>query len=473
MSLRRLALLMITISTIGVVGSASAGNYVVYLHGRSMNGWPSNALLGAPAGWSHITMSYDGSASLANSSVRTGITDTIAAYCGGGNQCVVVCYSAGCARMLDAYKVLKDQGRYPANILWSEAAGSAAGGSELATLSTKWWVKLLAKIFNLDAAAPIDYDIQPNVMRNGAYANIQNQATTPVYHLAGSKNICIKLKILFIRIKLCSNGRFPGNYGDGAVPVHSAAGYADSGAHANMQDGSAKYVFRAYEQTPLYAVDHVGILGPLVSAGSLRLAVNKNATCNNLPDVDPAIPDASIIYDDGDGAFTEESSPLRMVALCGNDLWNGGPPLYATCFSTAGCCTDFSSGSAGGCTCGETLCQQAKVAYRSYYTGSGCTGIEYSDSTYANSFVSFDGIGMVGETTTSVWVGWARSSSDGRCQTLVEKITYGGSCPEYHATQKLLASARKIYRSPSAPPPPAGAGPDLIVKSTTRTGQCP
>jgi hypothetical protein len=56
--------------------------------------------------------------------------------------------------MLDAYKLLKDQGRYPANILWSEAAASAAGGSELAAFSTKWWVKLLAKIFNLEEVAP-------------------------------------------------------------------------------------------------------------------------------------------------------------------------------------------------------------------------------------------------------------------------------------------------------------------------------
>jgi hypothetical protein len=472
MSLRRLMILIIAISTIGVIGSASAGNYIVYLHGRSMNGWPSNALLGAPSGWSHVTMSYNGSASLADGSVRGSVTDTIATYCGGSNQCVVVCYSAGCARMFDAYKVLKDQGRYPANILWSEAAGSAAGGSELATYATKWWVKLLAKIFNFDSAAPIDYDIQPNVMRFGTYANIQNQATTPVYHLAGSRNICVTLKILFIKVKLCGNGRFPGNHGDGAVPVHSAAGYADAGAHASSQDGGAKYVFRAYEQTPLYPVDHVGILGPLVSAASLRLAVNKNATCNNAPDVDPAIPDASIIYDDGDGAFAEESSPLAMVALCGDDLWNGTPPLYSTCFSTAGCCTDFSSGSAGGCRCGETLCRQAKVAYRSYYANAGCTGTEYADGTSTSGFVSYDGVGMVGENTASVWVGYARTF-DGRCNQLLEKVTWGGHCPEYHGTQKLLSAARVVYRPAGAPPPPTDEGPGLVIKSTSRTGQCP
>lgn len=475
MSLRRLILLTVIVSAISALGTApaEAGNYIVYLHGRSMNGWPGNALLGAPAGWTHVTMNYDGSASLANGSVRGPITDTIAAHCGSGNQCIVVCYSAGCARMLDAFRVLKDQGRYPANILWSQAAASAAGGSELASFSTKWWVKLLAKIFNLDAAAPIDNDIQPNVMRFGAHASIQNQATTPVYHLAGSRNICIKLKILFISIKLCGNSRFPGDLGDGVVPVHSAGGYADAGAHASTNDGSAKYLFRAYEQTPLYPVDHNGILGPLVTAGSLRLAVGKTPNCPNLPAVDATIPDASIIFDDGDGAFTEESSPLRMVALCGNDLWNGSPPLYATCFSAAGCCSDFSSGSAGGCTCGETLCRQSKIARRSYYTGTGCTGTEYAESTGLNDFVSFDGLGMVGEATASVITRSARNWSDGRCQVLLRRVQYAG-CFEDFATTKTLTAARRVYRPAGAPPPPSGTGPGLVVVSENRpTHQCP
>jgi hypothetical protein len=367
MSLRRRLIPLVVFGALwaGLLGasdSAQAGNYIIYLHGRSMNGWPSNALLGATVGWSHVTMSYNGSASLGDPSIRANIANTIDAYCGVGNQCVVVCYSAGCARMLDAYKLLRDQGKSPA-ILWSEAAGSGAGGSELAVTATKWWVKLLAKIFNLEQAAPIDYDIQPNIMRYGAYAGIQNQASSPVYHLAGSQNICITLKILwFIRVKLCANSQFPGGQGDGVVPVHSAGGYADTGAHYSTNDGGAKYVFRAYEQTPLFAVDHLGILGPMVSAGSLRLAVGKVSTCPSMPGVNPAIPDASIIYDDGDGAFTEESSPLNMLVLCGNNMWNGSAPLYATCLGVNQCCSSFSTGSAGGCLCGETLCRQAKVA---------------------------------------------------------------------------------------------------------------
>jgi hypothetical protein len=459
----------------GSIRTSHAGNYIVYLHGRSMNGWPGNALLGAPSGWSHVPMNFNGSASLGDSTIRNNIANTLATYCGTGNQCVVVCYSAGCARMLDAYKLLKDQVRYPANILWSQAAGSAAGGSELAVYSTKWWVKLLAKIFNLDGTAAIDYDIQPNTMRNGAYANIQNQATTPVYHLAGSQDICVTLRILFfIRVKLCGNSRFPGGYGDGVSPVHSAGGYADAGAHGNTNDGSAKYLFRAYEQTPLYPTDHRGIFGPLVSAGSLRLAVGKIANCPGMPAVNPSLPDASIIYDDGDGAFTEESSPLNMLTLCGNNLWNGSAPLYATCYSTSGCCSSFSSGSAGGCTCGETLCRQSKIARTSFFTGDGCIGTEYSETFGLNDFVSHDGLGMVGEATTSVTVRSARTWPDSTCRSLVHATTWSGTCLETYPTTKTLSGARRVYRPAGAPPPPTGYGGEWIVSSTDHPNSyCP
>lgn len=476
MSRGRIALLALFIAGTLLYGvrNAEAGNYIVYLHGRSMSGWPSAALMGAPAGWSHVTLGYNGSASLGNTTVRNSVVSTIDTYCRGANQCVVVCYSAGCARMLDAYRVLKDQGK-TLNVLWSQAAASAAGGSELAVYSTKWWVKLLAKIFNFEETAPIDYDLQPNVMRNGAYAAVQTAASSPVYHQAGSKNICQTLKILFfIRIKLCGNSRLPGGFGDGAVPVHSAGGYADSGAHASTNDGSAKYVWRAYEQTPLYPVDHTGIFGPLVVAGSLRLAINKNVNCPNMPEVAGSIPDANIVYDDGDGAFTEESSPMSMLTFCGESLWNGAPPLYATCYSAAGCCTSFSSGSAGGCLCGEGLCRQAKVARQSFYTGDNCTGTEYSETFGLNDFVSFDGLGMVGESATSVVVRSARSWPDGRCQELLRVVTWSGGCPEYYSTTKTLSAARRVYRPAGAPPPPAGVAPGLVVASRDNPGSyCP
>jgi hypothetical protein len=185
-----------------------------------------------------------------------------------------------------------------------------------------------------------------------------------------------------------------------------------------------------------------------------------------MPAVDTGLPDASIIYDDGDGAFAEESSPLSLLILCGESVWNGGPALYATCYSTAGCCTSFSTGSAGGCTCGETLCRRSNIAYRSYYTNADCTGTEYAESSGYNSFVSWDGLGMVGESTAQVVVRSARTVPDGKCRRLVRRVTYSGNCPEELATTKTIGAARAVYRPAGAPPPPAGYGSSLVVSAT-------
>ena len=247
--------------------------------------------------------------------------------------------------------------------------------------------------------------------------------------------------------------------------MHSAGGYADTASHANTNDGGPKYVFRAYEQTPLYAADHFSILSPLVSAASLRLAIGKNVTCDPMPGVNLSMPDASIIYDDADGTFTEESSPLAVLAMCGNNVWNGAPPLYATCYSAAGCCTSFSDGSAGGCTCGETLCKQPEVTTRSYYIGAGCTGTEYANGSVSGGYYSYDGLGMVGQATASVRVSSARTGIEGRCQELVHLTTWRGGCPEYSSTTKFLAQGRRIYRPAGAPPPPSGSGGQLVVSS--------
>ena len=48
------------------LGEANAANYVIYLHGRSMNSWPGKAYLGIPSSWSHAPISYNGSARLLN-----------------------------------------------------------------------------------------------------------------------------------------------------------------------------------------------------------------------------------------------------------------------------------------------------------------------------------------------------------------------------------------------------------------------
>ncbi len=280
--------------------------------------------------------------------------------------------------------------------------------------------------------------------------------------------MCISQSILgLFKIKLCGNRTMPGANGDGLVPIHSSAGYADTGSHSNHNDGSAKYVFRAYEQTPTYPFDHLGMLSPLVSAGSLRLAVSKSASCANRPAVDAALPDASIIYDDADGAVTQESSPLNTLVLCGNSLWTGQPPVYGTCLSTAGCCTAFSNGNAGGCACGETLCKQAQFATRSYYTTNDCSGTEYSSSTGPSDFESYDGLGMAGSTTKSIVARSARRGSDGRCELLLKTVCYGhlGNCCENLPWTSSLSSVRVVYRPTGSQLPPSGGGPGIVVTS--------
>jgi hypothetical protein len=471
---------------------ALAAKTIVYIHGRSMNFWPSAALMGHDSSWGVVNPSFNGSSRLNDASARFAVKNAIANACTGGNVCVVACYSAGCARTLLALDDLRAVGTPATGVQWLEAAGSAAGGSPLSDISTNGAVRLLTKLFisGAPSSAPIDQDLGVGTMR-GTYGFIQNAAPGPVYHLAGSGNICNRLKIkawvsiglsaasyfvvgpvgwvlsalgsLFgsASVKVCGNSYFPGNYGDGAVPVHSAAGYSDTGAHATHCDGdctSSKYVFRAYEQVPLFPQDHRSILAPLVQYGSVRMAVPTNATCANHPNGSATDPDASIVYQDADGALAEESKPLYLLQLCGNDVWNGEATEYSTCFGTSGCCSNFSSGTTDGCSCGEGLCVQSKYATRSYFTGTACDGVEYSDGAGGADYRSWDGAGMVGQATTSVVIRSIRNSS-GTCQQTVRKVTHRNSCPEYYGTTLTLAAARKVYRSGIA-----GYSPDPNVR---------
>lgn len=490
---------------------AAAAKYIVYVHGRSMSGWPVNGRLGASAEWTHIDMTFNGSARLADASVRQAVRSTIAAYC-TSTDCVVACYSAGCARTLLAFEDLRAMGTPASRVLWVQATASAAGGSELAALSTNNGIRLIAKIFGVDVPSEsIDKDLDPGTMR-GTFGFMQNGAPAPVYHLAGSKNICRKVKIggiiggiiaggvsrflgygmfspqgliigaigrvlgnlLFgsAKIKLCGNSSFPGGHGDGAVPVHSAAGYADTGSHGNHADGGPKYVFRAYEQVPLFDYDHTGMFAPFVYLGSIRLAVPRTATCPNLPPAEELSP-ASIVYEDADGAPATESPPLMALQICGNDVWNGiDNPLYATCYGTDGCCDNFSTGNTGACTCGEALCIQARSEYRSYFTGVGCSGTEYAPT----NLTTWDGTGMVGNVSTTVTVQSARIG-DGTCKPLVHKTTYRGGCPEFNQTSMSLTGAHRVYR-PGIPgyavdAQATGLRNGIVVTSNNYIASCP
>ena len=200
--------------------------------------------------------------------------------------------------------------------------------------------------------------------------------------------------------------RDPGSLGDGAVPVHSAAGYADAGAHGDHADGAAKYVFRAYEQVPLFAQDHVGIFRPGIQLGSLRVAVASAPATQCIDAVntaDTGESPASIVYEDADAATgsLSEVASIALLQICGNDMFatSGEQPMYATCYGQGGCCDNFSTGTTSGCTCGEAVCTQASREYRSYFTGTECSGYEYAVNDW-----SWDGQGMVGATPVAVTI---------------------------------------------------------------------
>jgi hypothetical protein len=113
---------------------ASAANYVVYLQGRSMNAWPNQALLAHSAAYIDITLNYNGSSRLGDSTVRPQVSAALANYCRNGNQCIVACYSAGCLRYLLAIDDLKAAGTPVASTAFSAAAPQMERSSWLAPM---------------------------------------------------------------------------------------------------------------------------------------------------------------------------------------------------------------------------------------------------------------------------------------------------------------------------------------------------
>lgn len=507
-----LAVLVAMGIAMGIGATRAEAANIVYVHGRSMQTWPSAAQLIAAPGWAHVTMWFDGSARLGHAGIRAQVRDQLRGSC-TATDCVVVCYSAGCARTLIAYSDLQAEGT-TLRVLWTEALASAAGGTELAEYSTNGGLRLLAKIFLTNPPPPgesVDHDLPPDNMRYVTWSHIQGAARAPMYHLAGSRDICVKTKIRGLsflvssiarwsgilpagpigwviggvlgaligsaKVKLCGNKPMPGRYGDGAVPVHSAAGYADRGAHANHQDGGPKYPFRAYEQVPLFDRDHTGIFAPGVQLGSLRLAVSTSGShcANAVNAADDGESEASIVYEDADSSNANtisEVAPIAILQICGNDMFasSGDQPLWSTCYGQGGCCDSFSTGTTSGCTCGEALCTHSLRESMSFFTGSQCDGYEYSGGG-----TTWDGQGMVGGTPATVTIRSIRKA-DGTCHQATRRVTWRNSCAEYYPSSKSI-SARRVYRPSidqyAADPSGANAWPGYVVSSQNHNAYCP
>ncbi len=472
---------------------------IVYVHGRAMNQWPAQALLSATWNWSHQWMNYDGSARLTDWYARYTVAETLAANCTAPRRCVIVCHSAGCARTLLALDDLRAQGRPANGVLWTEAIASAAGGTEVANVSTRWYVKLLAKLTQSDqgGAAAIDADLTTNSMR-GTFAYIQNGAGAPMYHYAGSVDMCAKINvkksvakgmvsaaqfayqtyqtfgaitvgnliaqagnvikglisnpIAFavgvvvvsligwlvskVKLKVCGNSYLPGGLGDGAVPVHSAAGYADTLGHASHADGAAKFAWRTYAQVPLFPQDHRGIFAPGVYNASLHLAGWTYPACEDTVQVPAEVPQALITTEEADGVPDTDNGeqPLAAAPTCGSPTFSGSNVLYATCAD--GCCNQDRTGTEA-CGCGEALCMAPGDSYRSYYSGARCDGVEYASRTAAcndGQVRTWDGFGMVGASPQGGAYANSWRDQDGTCHATATYVVGYGAYDNYTGT---------------------------------------
>jgi hypothetical protein len=493
---------------------------VVYLPGRLMSQWPLWFFHGSD--YRDVPVSYEGSASLQYT--REYVKTAIGTNCRLPNQCVVVCYSTGCARGLLAFNDLEAEGTPANGVLWTEALASAAGGSELAELTTNGTVRLLCKVFAADCPAveSIDNDIKPGVMRGTTWGFIQDKAPTGMYHLAGKNNICVTMKgmgdspfsivmnfvslspagplawliggpgsiavnmvtTIFMAskgIKICMNRFFPGGFGDGAVPVHSAAGYAQIDAYSSHNTGAPKYLNRRYEQLrdlpgfgaepdgALFPADHRSIFGPGYVLGSLRTAVGPipEVSCPDHPRGSVSFPEGSIVYQDADGTPMREETPMNLLKICGNNVWNGTGAPYSTCLGPGQvqCCNDFSYLAAQGlpppgCTCGEALCAQPGGEVVSWFTGPTCDGTEYAQDVFigggpwsadtpleeflAVSFIGYnatwDGQGMVGMGTGAHVVAQSGRTRDGICH----RVGWG---LDLTCSPGIVVPDRRVYRA--------------------------
>lgn len=316
-------------------------NKIVYLHGRSMGTWPAEAKLVASSSWNHVVLNYNGSARIYDATVRSTVSNALLSNCSGSNQCVVVCYSAGCARMLYALDELAAKGTPANRIVWITGTASAAGGTEVAEAATKWYAKVLAKIFGGSAA--IDDDLKRSVLR-GTYGYIQNRAPVSMYQMGGSKNMC--RKILFV--KLCGNKYFPGSLGDGAVPPHSSCGFANSGYFPNCSAAyGAKYTNRVSQQDALFPLDHVGMVGAAVQAASARLGMTATLSTGAMQG-ETADPDADTTYDDGD---THATNTAQLTDGIGGSI-DGNIISSDQC--SGGACTTLSTAATGTYSGGGT-----------------------------------------------------------------------------------------------------------------------
>lgn len=189
-------------------GPVSGTVTTLYVHGRSDSTpvdwgyWAGQARPGVNA----VAVNWAGNDRIGNTNFT--IREALDTYCTGENWCYIACHSAGCAQVgyaLDLYGVTGDVESW--NIYWVAAAGSAAGGSEVADL--KLWSN----------HHPIDEDLKTIAMRN-SYDHDDTAGVTH-YMLAGAG-----YSDAYVELNAFS-AQLPGS-DDAAVAYHSSCGIRNS-----------------------------------------------------------------------------------------------------------------------------------------------------------------------------------------------------------------------------------------------------
>jgi hypothetical protein len=274
--MRKALLTLTAVMTLTALGGvAHAGSYIIYLQGRGWAAWDGETV---SSGWTNVTLSFNGNARLDGPETNTTVKNALNTYCKNGNVCIVHCYSAGCLRMV---KATYDSGGASAltGLQYVESAGSAAGGTKLAEMSTSGGTKFIAKI--IGQQEKVDFDLTPGAARNTWGYTQASISPKWMYMVAGKYDICKSLLFFKVCGNTYVNSGYSGAVGDGVVSMDSSGGYSTQGSYSTgWLNGSAtygKYAGRRYEDSG-YMVggvdqtaatgtpkDHFGIAGTVTA----------------------------------------------------------------------------------------------------------------------------------------------------------------------------------------------------------------
>jgi hypothetical protein len=235
-------ILGVTLAVSSLAPSAHATNYSLWIHGRD-TATGSGCTGGTPSGWSYwdglpqessgvnaIAVNYDGRnyVSVTNPTVVSALNT----YCTGSNSCYVACHSTGCLQIGYAYDHAYSSSN-PWHINWVMAAGSAAGGSELAD-DGYWAVSdcITTDLKTSNARSSYNHDKVGDLIAGYVYTSSGGDwaaATTAFFPGGGA-------------------GGSGGN--DSAVAFHSSAHYRSIGTYGTANaTGAAGGTYWDYTQT--------------------------------------------------------------------------------------------------------------------------------------------------------------------------------------------------------------------------------